>query len=408
MIIKGQARGRARQLAAHLLRTDHNERIQVHECRGTLAQDVTGALVELEARVLASRSQRPLYHASISPAPSQPLTREQVREAVDLLEEKLGLHGQPRVVVQHRKKDREHVHVVWSRVNVETGTTVADSWNYRLHEEAARTLEQRFGHAPVPSSSARQRRDARPPEDYELRQDERRGTPTSAVSAELTALWHASGSAEEFQAALTAAGYTVARGDRRVFVVIDREGKVHSLARRIQGASAKDVRAKLGGVPLSTLPSVAEARRLRALGERHPAARQDFAGASREVARPKRDKRMLSPTRRWTRRIPAIVLRSAVDVQNTAIKAAPLFARNREHAAQRSLLVAEYAAKIANAARTLARHEIEAAIARLLAERDAALDELRRSRNAGPKPGRLRIRRRRLGRSRPSKLRPKA
>jgi hypothetical protein len=154
MIIKGQARGRARQLAEHLLRADQNERIQLYECRGTLAQDVRGALDEMETRGLAGRTQRPLYHASISPEAATPLSGDQIRQAADRLEERLGLHGQPRIVVLHRKKERDHVHVVWSRIEVETGASISYSWNYRLHERTSRELEALFGHRPVEGAHA--------------------------------------------------------------------------------------------------------------------------------------------------------------------------------------------------------------------------------------------------------------
>jgi hypothetical protein len=38
-------------------------------------------------------------------------------------------------------------------------------------------------------------------------------------------------------------GYMLARGDRRDFVIVDREGGIHSLARRIDGMKAAELRA---------------------------------------------------------------------------------------------------------------------------------------------------------------------
>ena len=52
------------------------------------------------------------------------------QRAVDRLEEKLGLTGQPRAVVMHEKLGREHIHVVWGRVRADTLVAVADSHNY--------------------------------------------------------------------------------------------------------------------------------------------------------------------------------------------------------------------------------------------------------------------------------------
>ena len=46
MILKGNQRGGARQLAAHLLNARDNEHVEVHELRGFCADDLTGAFVE--------------------------------------------------------------------------------------------------------------------------------------------------------------------------------------------------------------------------------------------------------------------------------------------------------------------------------------------------------------------------
>jgi hypothetical protein len=101
----------------------------------------------------AARAQRPLYHASISPEAATPLSKDQIRQAADLLEERLGLHRLPRLIVLHRKEDREHIHVVWSRIDAETHTAVHMVWNYRIHERVARELERQFGHRMLHSSA---------------------------------------------------------------------------------------------------------------------------------------------------------------------------------------------------------------------------------------------------------------
>ena len=49
MIINASQRGGAKQLAQHLLRTDENEHVEVHEIRGFVSDDVTGALKEAYA-----------------------------------------------------------------------------------------------------------------------------------------------------------------------------------------------------------------------------------------------------------------------------------------------------------------------------------------------------------------------
>jgi hypothetical protein len=119
MIIKGKSRADPHQLATHLGNAEKNERVSLIETRGTIAQDLRGALVEMDALAAGTKCQRSLYHAAISPEPPHVLTPKQRAEAVDALEKKLGLDGHARIVVMHEKLGRRHIHVVWSRIDIE-------------------------------------------------------------------------------------------------------------------------------------------------------------------------------------------------------------------------------------------------------------------------------------------------
>ena len=149
MIIKGKSRSGPAALAAHLGNAEKNERVSLLETRGTIAQDLRGALVEMDAYAAGTRCEKPLYHAAMSPEPPHRLTPEQRMEAIDALEAKLGLTGHSRVVVMHEKLGREHIHVVWSRIDLQQMKSVSDRHNYRKHEEVSRDLERRFGHERV-------------------------------------------------------------------------------------------------------------------------------------------------------------------------------------------------------------------------------------------------------------------
>jgi hypothetical protein len=371
MIIKGRARGRSAQLASHLLRSDQNERIQVYECRGTVAQDVHGALGEMETLGALSRSKRPLYHASISPQPDHPLSREQIDFAVDLLEAKLGLQGRPRVVVQHRKQGREHTHVVWSRIDTERGRAISDSCNYARHEEAARQLEKAFGHAPVPGAhgdSKRKRRSKEALTEYELRQSERSGISREQIRVELSGLWRKSADGHSFKESIEKAGYRLARGDRRGFVVIDRAGECHSLARRLEGAGTAEVNALLSEIALAELPSVAEARTAQRCGivqgprkRPAPVRRKRFASKSSAYLRPEGDQRGSRP-----RVLTGSKLRR------------PRRARFHSHRAEYAQIVSMFAAKIADALTHGDTSQTAARIARLRQEEAAYLEALER------------------------------
>jgi hypothetical protein len=271
MIIKGKSRAGPQQLATHLGNAEKNERVSLVETRGTIAQDLRGALVEMDALAAGTRCQRSLYHAAISPEPPHVLTPEQRAEAIDALETKLGLDGHARVVVMHEKLGRQHIHVVWSRIDLEKMRSVSDSHNFRKHEEVARDLERRFGHDRV--QGAHHERDGverpdRTPSRAELQQQERTGITGKRVKEEVTAAFRASDGPEAFRAALQEKGYTLAHGDRRDYVILDQKGGIHSLARRINGMKAADLREFMSALNPESVPSIEEARELIAERER--------------------------------------------------------------------------------------------------------------------------------------------
>jgi hypothetical protein len=264
MVIKGKSVAGATRLDAHLKRTDTNEEMRVLELRDVAADDLRGALKEMEAIASACPNcEKPFYHASINTRAEERMTPEQRGQAIDRLEKELGLTGQPRVVVLHEKKDREHIHIVWSRIDLERMRVISDSHNYRKHEIVARELEREFGHKRVQGAHIErdgQPRPERTPSHKEHQQAERTGISPKEAREHITALWQRTDSGASFQAALEQSGWTLARGDRRDFVVIDPKGAVHSLARRIDGAAAKDVRARMADVDMNRLPSVAEGK----------------------------------------------------------------------------------------------------------------------------------------------------
>ncbi|MDD4937344.1 MAG: relaxase/mobilization nuclease domain-containing protein [Acidiphilium sp.] len=263
MIIKGGTRAGGADLGVHLNRTDTNERVRLLELRGVAGVNLDQALREMEAFGAGTRCKSPLYHANIDPRAGERLTPEQWGRAVDALEAKLGFTGQPRALVQHVKEGREHVHVVWSRIDLERNRAIPDSHNYRKHEEVARALEREFGHERVQGAHVEREgkeRPARTPSHAEMQQAERTGLDPKAIKAEITALWRQTDSGKAFAGALAEAGYILARGDKRDFIVIDQAGESHSLARRIDGVKAADMRARLSDIDQATLPDARGAR----------------------------------------------------------------------------------------------------------------------------------------------------
>ena len=161
--------------------------------RGVAAKDLRGALQEMEeAAAACPNCRKPLYHASINTRAGERLNDTQRMQAIDRLERELGLTGQPRVVVVHEKKDRqrhdrEHCHVVWSRIDLARLRAISDSHNYRKHELVARELERAFGHERVQGAHIEREGRARPkrtPSHAEMQQGARTGiSPAGSAGA---------------------------------------------------------------------------------------------------------------------------------------------------------------------------------------------------------------------------------
>lgn len=256
MIVKGNSRSKGAFWAKHLMNVEDNERVSVVEMKGLYADDVKEALREMRLLAAGTRAEKPYYIVSMNPREDERLTPEQWDIAVETLENKLGLEGHARFQVQHEKEGRTHRHIVWSRVDVDSMTVIPTTNNYYVHAETARELEQLFDHEPTPVPPHPERDRFK---DWETFRAQETGIIPAEMKAEITALWQQSDGGRAFQAAIEEKGYLLAKGDRRDFVLIDPEGDIHSLARRIDGAKAADIRAKMGDLDRDSLMTAQEA-----------------------------------------------------------------------------------------------------------------------------------------------------
>ena len=264
MIIKGGSRAGPQQLAAHLQRTDTNECVAILELHSGL-DDLAATFRDWQTLAEGTRGSKGLYHVNIDPDARYTMTPEQWTRAVEVLERELGLEGQPRAVVLHEKKGRQHIHVVWSRTDAETMKMRSDSNNYLAHERASQVLEREFGHAPVPGKHAKRDREQQPEfpraaiSHAEWQQAERSSRSIEDRRAEIAAFYSASDSGAAFKTALEDAGYVLAQGDRRDFVLVDPAGESFSLGRQLKGVEAAALRGFMADVDRAALPTVAEA-----------------------------------------------------------------------------------------------------------------------------------------------------
>ena len=261
MIINGKSGCSGAYWSAHLMKTETNERVEIKEMRGLYAEDLSEAFREMRMLAAATKARDYFYQANLNPRADEVLTDEQWEQAADLLEHKLHFDNHPRFIVEHAKvgedgQVRTHRHIIWSRVNMETNTVVPDDGNYYAHTETARELEQAFNLSPVklPDPPERDRF-----KDWETFRGAESGVSPAEMKAEITAIWQHSDGGRAFQAAIEENGYLLAQGDRRDFVLIDPEGDIHSLARRIDGAKAADIRAKMGDLDRDSLMTAQQA-----------------------------------------------------------------------------------------------------------------------------------------------------
>ena len=197
------------------------------------------------------------------------MTPEQWKRAADILGEELGLQDQPRAIVLHAgKDDRPHLHVVWQRTEIEDMKLVSDSYNYPAHERASQRMELEFGQEFVPGKHAKRDREQQPEFPREkMSQDEaqqaaRLGMTKEQRIEQLAEIRKTCDDGLAFKNALEDAGYLLAKGDKRGFVLVDEQGETFSLTRHMPDLKGKEYKAFMASVDPATLPSVEEAKTL--------------------------------------------------------------------------------------------------------------------------------------------------
>ena len=254
MILKGNQRAGGQQLAAHLQNSFDNERVEIADVRGSVAQDLSGAFAEWAAEARGTKCTKFLYSLSLNPyQPNGRLTREQYLDLLERTERSLKLVGQPRAVVFHEKRDkdgvlREHCHAVWSRIDTDKMKAVQmghDRLKLRtVAQEFARDHGLELPDGMKPGNSKESRRDrynkrAAQENLGEKQQQERTGITKAERRAEVAACWTGTANGVAFVHALETKGYFLARGDARDYVVIDAYGEIHSLSRQLSGVAKK-------------------------------------------------------------------------------------------------------------------------------------------------------------------------
>ena len=249
MILVGNQRGGAKDLALHLLK-DENDLVVVHDIRGFASGNLVSALQESYAISRGTKCRQHLYSLSLNPPKDESVPVSVFEDAIARAEKQLGLTGQPRVIVfrERRGKDgivRHHAHAVWCRIDAAKMKAVQLSFTKNKLNALGRDLFLELGWT-MPRGFVRH--EERNPRNYTLaewQQAKRAGKDPAKIKEIFQDCWAISDSKAAFASALKEHGYVLARGDRRGFVAMDHNGEAYAISRYV-GIRVKQVRERLG------------------------------------------------------------------------------------------------------------------------------------------------------------------
>lgn len=255
MILKGSQRAGASALADHLMNERDNDHVTLLELTGFVSDTLKDSLSEVHAISKATQCKQFLFSLSLNPPMDYTATDEELLEAADRAEAKLGLTNQPRAVVIHEKQGRRHAHVVWSRIDVEDMKAINLPHSKNKLRDLSRDLFLDHGWN-LPDGLATYGNKS--PLSFTLeewQQAKRQGLDPREIKQAFQQAWKRCDSQIGFKNALEERGYFLAKGDRRGFVALDVDGNVYAIS-KWAGFKVRDLKAKLGSP--KNLPSVDE------------------------------------------------------------------------------------------------------------------------------------------------------
>lgn len=244
MILEGNQRGGARQLARHLMNRDDNEHVEVYEISGFMSDSVMGAFDEIHAVSRGTKCRQFMFSVSLNPPQDVIAPPEYFEKAITQVEERTGLSGQPRVIVFHAKEGRRHAHAVWSRINAQEMKAI-NLPHYKLKlNDISKQLYLEHGWNLPQGFIDKQYRNPLNFTRAEWQQAKRTQDDPRMLKQLFRQVWEQSDNQQSFQAALKDRGFWLARGDRRGFVAMDYKGEVYSLS-RWAGVKPKELKQRL-------------------------------------------------------------------------------------------------------------------------------------------------------------------
>ena len=241
MIIEGGSYSAGWWWARHVQDVEKNERVEVMEVEGLDGQTIEDYFRQMYACSKGTNCTNYFEQWNINLPKHESLTDPQWKEAHDIARKNHGLEGQPFFRIRHTKREadgtlHEHEHCFTLRIETEKMKAISNSLSARTREQTARELEQKFGLTSVRSVLVANRETLRPArlaKKYERFRGAQSGINPHDIDRELAGIKQRSDNGQSFKAGLNAAGYVLAKGDRRESLIIDAAGHQHSLSRRL-------------------------------------------------------------------------------------------------------------------------------------------------------------------------------
>ena len=244
MILEGNQRGGARQMARHLMNTQDNEHVEVHEISGFMSDNVMGALDEIHAVSRGTKCSQFMFSVSLNPPQDAIAPPEYFERAIAQIEERNGLSGQPRVIVFHEKEGRRHAHCIWSRIDANNMKAI-NLPHYKLKlKDISKQLYLEHGWNLPHGFIDKKYRNPLNFTRAEWQQAKRSQDDPRMLKQLFRQMWESSDNQQSFQNALKENGFWLARGDRRGFVAVDYKDEIYSLS-KWTGVKSKELKQRL-------------------------------------------------------------------------------------------------------------------------------------------------------------------
>ncbi len=107
------------------------------------------------SRQLNPDVQRVVYHVSLSAAKDDVISEDQWCEIGNRYMRDMGFNANQLSIFHHQNTNHDHIHIVASRIRMDTGKVVHDSWDYLRSEKVLRQIEIEYDLVQVHGSRER-------------------------------------------------------------------------------------------------------------------------------------------------------------------------------------------------------------------------------------------------------------